>query len=80
MNFPILDHDLLRQLPKSQKREDIRRMVESPNSEDYVTWNVFALLKRIPPERWWPRMVALARCDNPNIADLENEAVRTPEL
>jgi hypothetical protein len=81
MKFPILDSDLLARLPKSRKPQDMGRILSNPNSEDYVTWNVFTLLKRIPPERRWPWFAELANQENPaiplNLADAE---VSTPQL
>jgi hypothetical protein len=81
MSFPILDSDLLERLPKARKTGDMRRILEAPTSEDYVTWNVFALLKRIPAERWWPAFVELARAENKAVPErLYHEAALGPEL
>ena len=38
--FPILNVAALRLLPKATKRGDLERMLCSPNSEDWVTWNL----------------------------------------
>ncbi|MBN2114255.1 MAG: hypothetical protein JW785_09035 [Acidimicrobiia bacterium] len=58
--FPILDLHLLLGLPKAGKREDMRRMLGSPRSEDYVTWNVARFLERAPAAGWWPALLGLA--------------------
>jgi hypothetical protein len=54
--FPIVDLDQLLALPKARKREDLRRMFTSVNSEDYVTWNIIRGLMR--RSDWWPKLVA----------------------
>jgi hypothetical protein len=57
--FPILDLDLLFSLPKAGKREDMQRILTSPRSEDYVTWNLARLLDMVPAVHWWPALVGL---------------------
>src|SRR5690606_30079661 len=46
--------------PKSSKTKDMDRILTSPNSEDYVTWNVFRALGRRPVDGWWPELCGLA--------------------
>lgn len=81
MKYPILDPTSFGGLRKSAKKSDVDRIFNSPNSEDYVTWNIFSLLKRASPEAWWPRVVELARSQNPNISrELSGEKIGEPEL
>ena len=61
--FPILDEALLLSLPKANKAQDLERMYTSPNSEDWVTWNMMRALSRAPGSEWWPGVVAAARAD-----------------
>lgn len=58
-SFPILNLPILMDSPKAEKRGDIERILHSQNSEDYVTWNFFQLLHRVPPETWWPMLLKL---------------------
>jgi hypothetical protein len=66
--FPIIDEDRFADHPKSHKPHDLRRILRSPNSEDWVTWTAFALLERCAPATWWPHLVAVAKCENPVLA------------
>lgn len=59
-SFPILNLPKLLASPKSKKRGDIERILHSPNSEDYVTWNFFQLLDSVPASSWWPNLLKLA--------------------
>lgn len=59
-NFPVLNLSKLMALPKSQKRGDIDRILDSKNSEDYVTWNFFQLLDSAPRSPRWPALLRLA--------------------
>jgi hypothetical protein len=52
--FPMLDIGDLLSHPKSRKTQDMRRIYESPQSEDWVTWTVLHALDRIPAQEWWP--------------------------
>ncbi len=61
--FPILDEDVLLSLPKAAKAKDMERMYTSPNSEDWVTWNLLRALQRAPDDRWWSGVVAAAVAD-----------------
>jgi hypothetical protein len=65
--FPMLNmHELLK-LPKAAKSQDMDRMLHSPNSEDYVTWNLFQLFLSGPT--WWHDWLKLAELKNKHIAD-----------
>ena len=63
--FEILDRERLMALRKARKVEDMRRILHSPNSEDWVTWNAFAIVQRLAPEEWWRHLVDLAKAENP---------------
>lgn len=63
--YPILCRDRFERLRKASKREDLRRMVQSPQSEDWVTWNLFQLLLTQHPDAWWKWMEEAARTRNP---------------
>jgi hypothetical protein len=65
--FPLLNPDGFAALPKSAKRGDVRRMLESPQSEDWVTWNVMNLLLSRRPDTWWARLSAQILQANPNL-------------
>ena len=58
--FPFPDIDRFGGLPKARQRRDVARIYTSGNSEDYVTWCVFTLLRRLPPGEWWPQLLELA--------------------
>jgi len=58
--FPILNLPKLLASPKAKKRGDIERILHSQNSEDYVTWNFFQLLERVPAAAWWPQLLEFA--------------------
>ncbi len=62
--FPILNFDRLRTLQKAGKRGDLERILFSPNSEDWVTWNLMNLLTLEHPLDWWQRIVSAARAVN----------------
>jgi hypothetical protein len=66
--FQILDKARLMALPKALKTSDMRRMLSSPNSEDWVTWNAFAIVESLAPATWWQDFVGLARHENPALA------------
>ena len=65
--FPFIDCDLLLKHRKARKHGDPSSILQSPNSEDWLTWNVLRLLQRRTD--WWPAVVrlmsaqGLARCD-----------------
>ena len=58
--FPVLDRERLLSHPKGSKTQDIQRILHSPQSEDWVTWNVIRLLQRRHTGSWWPELVNLA--------------------
>jgi hypothetical protein len=65
--FPILNLPQLLSHPvKGAKGQDLERILSSPRSEDYVTWNVVQLLKACSPAAWWPELLMAARADNPH--------------
>jgi hypothetical protein len=66
--FQMLEKDRLMALPKALKGSDMRRMLYSPNSEDWVTWNAFAIVESLAPATWWQDFVGLARHENPALA------------
>jgi hypothetical protein len=55
--------------PKAQKRGDMDRILRSGNSEDYVTWNYFQLLERLPASTWWPALLMLAGVNSVDYVD-----------
>jgi hypothetical protein len=63
--FPILCRDRFDCLRKASKREDLSRMLHSPRSEDWVTWNLFQLLLMQQPAAWWRWMEDAVRMRNP---------------
>jgi hypothetical protein len=78
--FPILDLETLLAHPiKGAKAQDMERIFSSPMSEDYVTWNMMRLLQLTDACLWWPKLLALARKENPSsiFPGMENEF---PEL
>jgi len=63
---PVLAIERLRSHAKWLKRQDRDRILGSDRSEDWVTWNAFALLTATSVP-WWPRMLRLAAESNPNL-------------
>lgn len=61
--FPMLDDDVLQSLPKARKPQDMERIYTSPNSEDWVTWNMVRALQRSNADDWWTGIVAAAAAD-----------------
>ena len=79
--FPVLDGEQLLAHPKASKTEDIRRILHSPQSEDWVTWNVMRLLQRRDSSSWWPELVNLALAHAPVLdRALAQSAVRVVDL
>lgn len=78
-HFPLLNVEALRKLPKAAKRQDLDRMLSSPNSEDWVTWNFFNLLVSENPNDWHLKVLLAARNAN---ADLQcsMDSTDTPHL
>jgi hypothetical protein len=58
--FPVMDLAELLALPKGRKRDDMRRIYESPRSEDWVTWNFIQLLRTVKPDDWMAHLLAHA--------------------
>ena len=79
VQFPILNLAAFRALPKASKRLDFERMLSSPNSEDWVTWNLLNLLTAKFPLDWWQRMVSAAQIANPGL-QLSIERHNEPRL
>jgi hypothetical protein len=65
--IPILHLERLLELPKGRKAQDMERILHSPNSEDWVTWNFFQILLDHYPTGWWGQMVSCARRRNPHL-------------
>ncbi len=65
--FGLIDGDRLMSLAKARKTVDMRRILHSPNSEDWVTWNAFAIVQKLAPQTWWSHLVGLVRDENPNL-------------
>jgi len=65
--FPILNLPQLLELPKGRKPQDMDRILYSANSEDWVTWNFFQLLRMQYPNDWWARVLSVARSRNPDL-------------
>lgn len=57
--FPFVDFEQLLAHPKAGKRKDLERILLSPQSEDWVTWNVLRAIQL--QASWWPALVSLAR-------------------
>lgn len=57
--FPFFDLDRFLAHPKAAKHKDCGRILDSANSEDWVTWNVVQALQ-IRTD-WWPAVVSLAQ-------------------
>ena len=68
-HFPILDEEVLLAHPKSQESRDMERIYTSPNSEDWVTWNILRALQRSEGTDWWDSVVAAAEADADPSAD-----------
>ena len=56
--FPFLDPGRFLAHPKASKPKDRSSMLQSENSEDWMTWNVLQALQ--VRTDWWPAVVALA--------------------
>jgi len=66
-SFPILNLQQLLELPKGRKAQDMERILHSPNSEDWVTWNFFQILLMQYPSGWWGHIVSAARRRNSDL-------------
>lgn len=64
--YPILNRPAFDALPKANKSGDVDRMQMSPNSEDWVTWNLLNVLTTSRPSEWWDDIRNLALEANPS--------------
>ncbi len=64
----VLNLPQLLELPKARKTQDMERILHSPNSEDWVTWNFFQILVKQYPTGWWGHLVSAARRRNPSLS------------
>ena len=62
-DFPIVDRD---ELYDCRSGKALERILTSPQSEDWVTWTVMRLLRRVTTSTWWPAMVGLASAHGAN--------------
>ncbi len=65
--YPVLALEKLKNHAKWFKRQDQERILRSSRSEDWVTWNAFALLTSTAGSSWWPRLLSLAEESNSNL-------------
>ena len=63
--IPVLNLQQLLDLPKGRKPQDMERILHSPNSEDWVTWNFFQLMLGQYPDGWWGHILGAALRRNP---------------
>lgn len=63
-SFPVLNINDLLNLPKGRKPQDMQRILHSPNSEDWVTWNFFQVLFREHPKDWWTQFANVVQQRN----------------
>jgi hypothetical protein len=63
-SMPILNLPQLLESAKGRKTQDMERILHSPNSEDWVTWNFFQIMFRQYPSGWWGHLVSAARRRN----------------
>lgn len=54
-------------LPKGSKTQDVDRILFSPNSEDWVTWNFFQILLGQHPHDWWTTVLRMAQSRNSSL-------------
>ena len=79
--IPVLDLQQLLELPKGRKAQDMERILHSPNSEDWVTWNFFQILHKQYPSGWWGHIVSAARRRNPEMNfPFDDRSIPTPRL
>lgn len=68
--YPVLGVERLRKHPvKGAKPQDLDRILTSPNSEDWVTWNVAELMHLLGPTAWWGDLVKLAKRNNSGLQE-----------
>ena len=79
--FPILNLPDLLSLPKGRKPHDMERILHSPISEDWVTWNFFQLLFWHHPNDWWGHLIRVAGRRNPDFkSNVEDSSLPTPRF
>lgn len=66
-SYPLLAESALLGLPKARKGHDMRRILTSANSEDWVTWNMLQLLQAVQPKKWWETLEGAAAAYNPAV-------------
>jgi hypothetical protein len=66
--IPVLNLLQLLALPKGGKAQDMERILHSPNSEDWVTWNFFQVLLKQYPSGWWGHIVSAVRRRNQDLS------------
>ena len=62
--FPVLNLHALLNSPKGKKSQDIDRILHSPNSEDWVTWNFFQIMFHQYPNGWLDYLLSAVRRRN----------------
>lgn len=77
--YPVLALDRLIGNPKWLKRQDREWILRNGHSEDWVTWNAFALLTSESDSEWWPRLLLLGAESNPNLM-VPNGWLELPEV
>jgi hypothetical protein len=77
--YPVLAIERLRNHAKWLKRQDQEWILRNGRSEDWVTWNAFALLTSTSGPAWWPRLLFLAEESNSNLR-VPAEWLETPEV
>lgn len=68
-HFTIIDYKLL-PCSKTSKKKDMKRMLTSSHSEDWVSWTVMRMLQRRGTTKWWPKVVDVALVHGANTKDL----------
>ena len=77
--IPILNLAKLLQTRKGRKTSDMERILHSRNSEDWVTWNFFAILLEQYPTGWWRHFAGEARRRNPGLDfPVDDRSLPTP--
>jgi hypothetical protein len=77
--YPVLALDRLMVHSKWLKRQDREWILGNGQSEDWVTWDAFALLSSACGSEWWPRLLLLAAESNSNLV-VPNEWLEIPEV
>jgi hypothetical protein len=77
--YPVLALDRLMNHPKWLKRQDREWILGNGHSEDWVTWDAFALLASASGSEWWSRLLLLAAESNPNLV-VPNEWLEIPDV